>query len=118
MTNARCVTVETGSRLHFGLMAVGAATGRRFGGAGLMIDSPKTSLQAQQRLDNQTNWLDGVDASIADRVRTILRSLGIDRDSSLAVTFTGLPPAHVGLGSGTQLTLALATAILPMKMCV
>ena len=40
------VTIQTGARLHFGLLAHRPQTGRHFGGAGLMIDSPGVELNA------------------------------------------------------------------------
>ena len=38
MTREVCIT--TGARLHFGLLSYEPSSGRYFGGAGLMIDSP------------------------------------------------------------------------------
>jgi predicted sugar kinase len=34
------VAVQTGARLHFGLLTQGQEAGRRYGGLGLMIDQP------------------------------------------------------------------------------
>ncbi len=42
------VTIQTGARLHFGLLAHRPLSGRHFGGAGLMIDSPGVHLYCQR----------------------------------------------------------------------
>src|SRR5437879_1301378 len=97
------IRVTTGSRLHFGLIGLGADAPRRFGGAGLMVDSPGLALHVEPAAD----WT--ASGPHADRALTCARQfaagVGIDRPQRL--TIEQAPPEHVGLGTGTQLGLAV-----------
>ena len=43
------ITVRTGSRIHLGLIdPAGRGPGRRFGGAGLMVEEPAIVLRAER----------------------------------------------------------------------
>ena len=42
------ITISAPSRLHFGLFSVGDAVARKFGGVGLMIDAPRTVVNASR----------------------------------------------------------------------
>ncbi|MFM8580261.1 MAG: hypothetical protein ACKOFW_02035, partial [Planctomycetaceae bacterium] len=103
------VAVQTGARLHFGLLTQGHETGRRFGGLGLMLDQPGWSLSlAPAPVDTllaPPAWHDRLVALLA-RIRqaqaTPLPMAGV----TLQVVHA--PPAHGGFGSGTQLGLAVA----------
>ncbi|MEX6506629.1 beta-ribofuranosylaminobenzene 5'-phosphate synthase family protein [Jiella sp. M17.18] len=101
------VTVSAPARLHLGFLDPGGSLGRRFGGIGLALDAPATRI----RLARAPR--DAVTGPEADRtgryLRTIRDALGIDRAYRLTVEET--IPAHAGLGSGTQLALAVATAV-------
>ncbi len=106
------VEVTTGSRLHFGLLCGASDSGWHYGGIGLMVDQPSWQLRVTQ----STQAADSFDASEA--VQTRLRTLVAD----FRRLHASLPPTHIavinevhfhtGLGSGTQLTLAAATALL------
>jgi beta-ribofuranosylaminobenzene 5'-phosphate synthase len=85
--------IETGARLHFGLLAVRASTGRQFGGCGLMVDGCGTrvhmSLAARDEVVASAVWAPRIEQAI--RVQSV--------------------PQHVGLGSGTQMALAVARGL-------
>ena len=94
--------VRTGSRLHFGLFDL-----RRFGGVGMMIDEPAVEVSAQVT----DQW--SVNGLLPHRTRFV-----IDRLSQWApdlppmrVEVLQAPPEHAGFGTGTQVSLALAKAI-------
>jgi beta-ribofuranosylaminobenzene 5'-phosphate synthase len=118
------VAVETASRLHFGLLSfptglywpnhLGQETvpTRRFGGVGLMVQSPGIVLWIQPAKD----W--SAQGPLADRALAFARRFA----DSLKATGTSLgppqeiviersAPEHVGLGTGTQLGLAVARAL-------
>ena len=101
-TLSRVVRVVTGSRLHFGLLDTAAP----FGGVGVMIDAPTTEIVLRP---SECFRCAGHDA---DRVESIVSRAAKACDRSrlpdCEVTVVGRPPAHCGLGSGTQLALALA----------
>jgi beta-ribofuranosylaminobenzene 5'-phosphate synthase len=113
MTKER-VRVRTPSRLHFGLLAWGAEAARQFGGVGLMIEQPGIELTAEL----SPSWI--VEGRLAARVERIISQLeGRARELGLPISPCRIeikvaPPEHVGLGVGTQLSLAVARAVLPL----
>jgi beta-RFAP synthase len=97
--------VETGSRLHFGLLAPPPAGGRRgFGGCGLMVESPAVLVTAQPAAD----W--SATGPASERALGVARRVVPDRPCRFVVETC--PPEHVGLGVGTQLSLSAAMAVL------
>lgn len=109
------VTVRTGARLHFGLLAINPARGRQFGGAGLMVDAPGFDLTAEPADSDQVI---GGSSSHNRRIRTLvaqLRELSAELVPQLQITVRGEIPPHCGLGSGTQLGLTVATVMAAMS---
>ena len=99
------IRVTTGSRLHFGLIAAGAGGPRRFGGVGLMVDEPPLVVAAE----HANEW--SAEGPLADRALAFARRLPQPaRARPLRLIVESAPPEHVGLGSGTQLGLAVARA--------
>lgn len=81
--------------------------GRRFGSLGLALDGLSTQVTASASAGFH---IDGDEASRAEKYAIkVLQALGLPRQLSLSVN--NAIPAHAGLGSGTQLALAIATAI-------
>jgi beta-ribofuranosylaminobenzene 5'-phosphate synthase len=101
--------VETGSRLHFGLLNPACEPGvRRFGGAGLMIDQPRLSVTVTAAHDwSATGPLARRALALAQR---FTETLPPDVPRSFRVAVHSAPPEHSGLGVGTQLGLAVARA--------
>ncbi len=115
--------VRTASRLHFGLFALPAeeltpgywpnALGqpvlpaRRFGGAGLMVHAPGLRL----RVAAAPAW--SAEGPLAERAlafaQTFARTLPSPRPQRLVIEHG--PAEHMGLGTGTQLGLAVARAL-------
>jgi beta-ribofuranosylaminobenzene 5'-phosphate synthase len=96
--------VETGSRLHFGLLRPPPKDhDRGFGGCGLMVDAPAVRVAAEPADD----W--SADGPAAERALSVARRVSPDRPHRIVVETC--PPEHVGLGVGTQLSLAVARAI-------
>src|SRR5688572_15820203 len=101
------VLVEAPARLHFGVLDLRGALGRRFGGIGAAAPSPTLLLSASPA---RTLEVTGEDADRAgDFARRFLEHHGLKGGARLTVRRT-LPP-HAGLGSGTQLALAVARAL-------
>lgn len=129
------VTVTTGSRLHFGLLTHRPQSGREFGGLGVMIDSPGWKVTVSTTASNAAPVMEaGCEASndvpvdvseeaslacsdIEERVHRILNRWSGSADgiaaehSSLLVRVDKAIPGHRGLGSGTQLGLAIGRAL-------
>ena len=94
--------VAVGGRLHFGFSNLSLSHSRLYGALGVALDAPQVSLSATPAAS--------VDAppaieSVAARICT---QLGVD---GVRLAVDHQLPAHVGLGSGTQTALAVATAV-------
>ncbi len=131
LTSRKSVTVTTGARLHFGLLTHRPQSGREFGGLGVMVNSPGWEIRAS--IDNNVTALAGdsteqVSVAVSDaaavacpeaaqRVRRTIehysRSMPGIRPalSGISVSVDRAIPGHRGLGSGTQLGLAIGKAI-------
>jgi beta-RFAP synthase len=101
------VFVEAAARLHFGVLDLRGDLGRWFGGIGAAAESPALLVSARR-----TDALE-VDGEDADRAaafaRRFLEHHGIKGGASLHVHRA--LPRHAGLGSGTQLALAVGSAL-------
>ena len=102
-----CVTVIAPARLHLGFVDLNPPTGRRFGSVGVALDSPHTTVRAARggivvsnspAQELATKYLHGLRAAIA-----VPHDVSVHVDEAI--------PAHCGLGSGTQLALAVGTAV-------
>ena len=104
----RSVRIETPSRLHFGLIDLNGSLGRIDGSSGLALDRPRFVLTAEKADELTVHGADAYRSRI-ESIHATLRSrwpLG-----GAELTFSETIPAHSGLGSGTQLTLALIHAL-------
>ena len=112
----RSVRVTTGSRLHLGLLGLPGGLwpdadgienlpARSFGGVGLMIDSPSLTV----RVSMASRWPE-TDDRAAVFARRAAAAFAEDAPP-LEVQVEHAPAEHVGLGSGTQLGLAIARAV-------
>ncbi len=103
--------LSTPSRLHFGLLARGPAAPRQFGGLGLMVDSPGLEIEATP----SSSWT--AEGPLGDRALRVAESVvsalgrGLARPTPLHFAMRRVPPEHVGLGTGTQLSLAVAKLV-------
>ncbi|RZU02729.1 beta-RFAP synthase [Rivibacter subsaxonicus] len=124
---ARSIEVRAPARLHLGFLDPGATLGRRFGSLGVVIDGPQTVVRL--------SWVDAAEDEVVatclgathelDRARAhlqrlrerlpLLRGRGAaavpgGAHSALRLELAEALPAHAGLGSGTQLGLAIGRA--------
>jgi beta-ribofuranosylaminobenzene 5'-phosphate synthase len=112
----RELVIKTGARLHFGLLGAGArgrgSAARRFGGAGMMIDRPGFVLRAaasrHDELIAPAAWRDRLGSLLAACRKNTARPF---RLAGVRLEIEHAIPRHVGLGSGTQLGMALAAAL-------
>ncbi|MCE5298778.1 MAG: chorismate pyruvate-lyase family protein [Methanoregulaceae archaeon] len=104
------VLVSAPSRLHLGLIDLNGALGRIDGGIGIALSLPRTVITAERASDCIIAGGDTQSARRAgDTVHKVLSSLGIT--GGARITIRAEPPGHVGLGSGTALSLSVACAI-------
>lgn len=106
------IRVSAPTRLHFGLLHVPAdadPTARRFGGCGLMLDTPRVTVSVSQ----SPTW--GATGAAADRAlafaRRVVAGLPVVVRHPVHVAVEECPPEHAGLGVGTALGLAVARAV-------
>jgi beta-ribofuranosylaminobenzene 5'-phosphate synthase len=104
---ASSVTVTVPARLHFGFLDLNGGLGRRFGSMGLALGGPRTRLTIRPAATTEISGAQG------DRVTHYLAAMQdlLDLDAAHRVTIEEAIPAHAGLGSGTQLALAVAAGV-------
>jgi beta-RFAP synthase len=117
------IRITTGSRLHFGLLSLPGELGepshwpdregmprlpaRHFGGVGVMVDGPGTELTAAPAAAWSAEG-PGAERALAFGQR-LCAALHIHQPFRIVVRRCA--PEHVGLGTGTQLALAVGYAI-------
>ena len=99
--------MHASARLHLGFLDPNATLGRRFGSLGLALRDIVTTVRVE-RADALH-----VAGTQVDRAAEIIHRLAnhFEQESTLAVTLERTIPPHAGLGSGTQLALALGHAL-------
>ncbi|HSI25153.1 MAG TPA: beta-ribofuranosylaminobenzene 5'-phosphate synthase family protein [Methylotenera sp.] len=101
------VTVTTSARLHMGFFDLTGSPERRFSGLGLAIETPTTQVQ----IAKSKNLV--FDAKSSENVNKIVENLveSFSLPTSFSVEILHAIPAHAGLGSGTQLALAIGAGL-------
>lgn len=100
--------VKTGARLHLGQLDLNGSLGRLYGGLGLAIDQPQLELTAEKK---SGLCIESPDFE-RNRVRLIAQQY-LEHYSlpGAKINIIQSLPSHSGLGSGTQLALALGFAL-------
>jgi len=107
MSAPASIFVEAPARLHFGVLDLRGELGRRFGGLGAGIPQPSLLLEVAPAADLSA---EGQDSSRAlEFARRFLAHHRLEGGARLTV-HRQIPP-HSGLGSGTQLGMAVARAL-------
>lgn len=104
---AAALRVIAPARLHLGFLDLHGGLGRKFGSIGITLEEPRTALTVR-----------GADRLVvtgpsAERARAMALRLmdGMGIAGGVEIRLEEAIPEHAGLGSGTQLALALGTAI-------
>jgi len=101
------VTVTAAARLHLGFLDLNGELGRRFGSLGLAIGHPATRLTLRRRAALSAEGFEAGRASAY--LERLAKHFGLAPRYGLTVHEA--IPAHAGLGSGTQLALAVAASL-------
>lgn len=101
------VRVAVPARLHLGFLDLNGAAGRRFGSVGLPLSEPETVVTLARSAETIVEGAESGRA--AAHLDALSRHLGIRARHRLVVERA--IPAHVGLGSGTQIAVAVAAAL-------
>ncbi|MHA1893638.1 MAG: beta-ribofuranosylaminobenzene 5'-phosphate synthase [Candidatus Helarchaeota archaeon] len=103
------IKIKTISRLHFGLIDLNGSLGRIDGGIGLALNYPNTILEAIPEKKDIIIETESQEETIREIIDKVMKNLAIDKGIKIIVK--ELIPPHVGLGSKTQLSLAIASLI-------
>lgn len=101
------ITVTVPARLHLGFLDLNGGLGRRFGSIGLAISDLRTSIAIRRAAHME------ISGPESDRVRQYLQSMErlLALEGAHELNMLEVVPAHAGLGSGTQLALAVAAGL-------
>ena len=112
------IQVSAPSRLHFGLFSIGDLNARKYGGVGVMINHPRTIVELFARPSFQIDAAAGIRSRInrivvqwLDRFGGLIPATGNLADLPVQICVKSTSTAHCGLGSGTQLTFAVAAGL-------
>lgn len=101
------VQVKTPARLHLGLIDMNGDLGRMFGGLGVGIDHPNIIVEAQNAENfSVTGQETDLTTILAKRFFSVYKV-----EPKVHINVVQAIPAHIGLGSGTQFSLAIAAAL-------
>jgi beta-RFAP synthase len=101
------IEVRTCARLHLGLLDNNGEQGRLYGSIGLAVSRPNLLLRAEPA---DKLLVEGLDAErVATYAQRFMHHYGVPSGAHL--NLIAAIPAHVGLGSGTQLGLAVGSAL-------
>jgi beta-RFAP synthase len=104
------IRIVAPARLHLGFLDLNGAIGRRYGSIGLAVDRPATDLTLTEAPE-----FDACGPESA-RALELLQKFAEDRPGrAYAVEVHEAIPAHAGLGSGTQLALAIGAAMAKLE---
>jgi len=109
LSERKTMRIKTPARLHLGLLDMNGSLGRVDGGVGITIDEPGFDITVSESASFSVS---ASNQDITNNVNKIIERL---KGNGLSVPpahihVNGAVPFHCGLGSGTQLTLALTSA--------
>ena len=111
---ARAVEVKTPARLHLGMLSFGVPGIRAYGGVGVMIDRPGVHLRMRRGWPTTGDRFHAT-GPLADRAvefaRSCVEAWRLGDDAACTIDVVQVPGSHAGLGSGTQLGLAVAACM-------
>ena len=102
------VTVTAPARLHLGFVDLNPPTGRRFGSLGLALDAPGCVVRAFHGTLEQCAH-SASQAKALQHLAALRAAYSLSPDVNVEVV--AAIPVHSGLGSGTQLGMAVGTAV-------
>ena len=104
----QAVEIRAPARLHLGMMSFGHREARSFGGVGVMLDRPPLQVRLRRAGRLEARGLHAERALGYAKACVDTWRLG---DVGCAIEVVTAPAAHVGLGMGTQLGLAVAAGM-------
>jgi beta-ribofuranosylaminobenzene 5'-phosphate synthase len=105
------LSVSAPARLHLGFLDLNGSLGRRYGSVGLAVDAPSTEITAS--LADDFEAVGPEQQRVLQLLKRCSEALGLTGRYRIEVN--SAIPAHAGLGSGTQLALAIGTALMKLE---
>lgn len=105
------IRVVAPARLHLGFLDLSGSLGRRFGSLGLTLERPCLSLRLKASDVLLANGPDGARAVAAAEKA----ARWLEADGGAEITVESALPPHAGLGSGTQMTLAVSAGLAALR---
>lgn len=102
------VTISATARLHLGFIDLHGGLGRIYGSLGVSLEQPEWVIKLR-RIKKGLKVSGKQPTRVESLTRTLVEKLGYTK--GLEITIRESIPDHVGLGSGTQLALAIGTGI-------
>lgn len=104
-------SVSAPARLHLGFLDLNGGLGRRYGSIGLALDAPSTDVRVARAATTS------VSGPERERVLAVVARCvaALKLDGAYQVEVARAIPAHAGLGSGTQLALAIGLALMRLE---
>ena len=101
------VSVIAPARLHMGFFDLSGSLGRHFGSIGVALDDIATRLSITASIEPS------ITGPSADRAKKCVQALcqALNVSDQLTIEIESAIPEHVGLGSGTQMSLAIGSAL-------
>ena len=103
------LTIETGSRLHFGLLAFGDSKAYRYGGIGVMLRRPGVRLKAVAA--NEFRCSGRLSERVISFAEHWARAHNLTKLPGCQIDVARCAPQHTGLGTGTQLGMSVAALL-------
>ena len=108
--NSTAIRVIAPARLHLGFLDLNGAIGRRYGSIGLAVNHPSTDLTLTQAREHSASGYE------SERALALVQKFASQQHGrGYAVDIREAIPAHAGLGSGTQLALAIGAAVAKLE---
>ncbi len=101
------VTIKAPSRLHLGMIDLNGELGRIYGSIGVALNNPSILVEARTSDKLEIKGKD------TERVRQLVERFpqSYNVDTNVEINVKEIIPEHIGLGSGTQLSLAIASCL-------
>lgn len=108
MESQQLIEIRTPARLHLGMLSFGNPAMRSFGGVGVMVDRPGITVRMHR--SEQFHAKGPLGERAMHFARLCAEAWGL-KSAACGIDVVSAPRSHVGLGSGTQLAMAVAAGM-------
>lgn len=105
----KTVVVKTPSRIHIGLIDMNGSIGRKDGSIGLALEYEGVFVTAKKVIDDVVE-INGIDSKLYHNLKKKISNI-LPQNKGVLISVILNIKQHIGLGSGTQITLAILVAV-------